>query len=122
MPSAGAARRRLRQSGQVPAVAVALPVRFRRPVLGERIPGGARAAVMLPGARHRMAGMMSLALARTVAAGIVVGASLVATAGSIAVGSETSPQPTAQVAVVRAANACFTSVVRVTGFLVAREN
>jgi multidrug efflux pump subunit AcrA (membrane-fusion protein) len=59
-----------------------------------------------------------------IASGIIMlaGASLAAASGRIAVASELSPQPTAQVTVVRAANACFTSIVRVTGFLVAREN
>jgi multidrug efflux pump subunit AcrA (membrane-fusion protein) len=36
-------------------------------------------------------------------------------------GAETKPIPGAQVTVIRAANACFSAMIRVTGFLVARE-
>jgi multidrug efflux pump subunit AcrA (membrane-fusion protein) len=53
---------------------------------------------------------------------LLVGTGLAAASASVAVASELSPHPTAQVTVVRAANACFTSIVRVTGFLVARED
>ena len=60
--------------------------------------------------------------ARMAASGILVGGILTAITAIAPAASEPSPQPTAQVAVVRAANACFTSMVRVTGFLVAREN
>jgi multidrug efflux pump subunit AcrA (membrane-fusion protein) len=72
--------------------------------------------------------MKPLVPARMMAASValLVGAGLAATSRSTVVAAETSAQQIpqvqiAQVVVVRAANACFSSTVRVTGILVARQ-
>jgi multidrug efflux pump subunit AcrA (membrane-fusion protein) len=59
-------------------------------------------------------------------AALLIGAGFVVPLGRSAVvaaetGSQPTAQPSSQVIVVRAANACFASLIRVTGFLVARE-
>jgi HlyD family secretion protein len=69
---------------------------------------------------------LRLAPVRAFAAGVLLGAVSAANAGSAAVAAEPSATPAApaqiaQVTVVRAANACFSAIIRVTGFLVARE-
>jgi HlyD family secretion protein len=52
---------------------------------------------------------------------LLVGVGLAVTSGLSPVAAETGSQQSAQVPVVRATNACFSSLIRVTGFLVARE-
>ena len=66
------------------------------------------------------------ALVRSIAAGVLLGAAFAASAGDAVTAAELSAAPAqpaqiAQVTVVRAANACFSAIIRVTGFLVARQ-
>jgi HlyD family secretion protein len=61
------------------------------------------------------------AMVTAAAAVLVIGAGLAAALRGTVVAAQTNPLPGAQVAVARATNACFTERVRVTGFLVARD-
>jgi HlyD family secretion protein len=65
--------------------------------------------------------MTAYGVALLISAGLAVAGVAVTAGPAPVVAAETPAQQTAQVIVVRAANACFSSLIRVTGFLVARE-
>src|SRR5713226_2848914 len=124
------ARGRIRQSIKVSALDVALQIRPGCAICRQRISGDARVAIV-PWAVARSAmrqrepepgvsAMKAFVPVMITAAGasLIIAASLVATSPGWA---ETNSTPGAQVVVVRATNACFTAAIRVTGFLVARE-
>src|SRR5581483_10856091 len=124
MPPAGAARWRIRQPGAVSALAIALQIRRRRAVFGEWFPGGARAAMML-GRHERSVWYRRMrreaALTLTAAAALLIGGSVAVSLNGRSAVAEPAAPYVPQVLVVRAVNACFAATIRVTGFLVARE-